>query len=284
MNKFQLSNKDWKELMKLYPEIKIPYLQEADYYIEQLGKHDDTVYKKIAWYTEVKENHEDVGGYKHSVVKEIINELSSKYLDKLNTIDLPDNSEFSEKKGPKFVPDQNYISIDLKEANYNAFKKALEINDSELPETWGEFMRVRGLPELFANSKSLRQLIMGNLNPKRQVSFQKNLMISLVKDLRSKGIEPLSISHDEVIFYKPDFAVVNDYDFKISINEFFVNYFEINGEEVIVKYQLNKKPKLYGIQGNRYFIYYSRIFLMRDPEERDLYFEPEPGKLAKWVL
>jgi hypothetical protein len=75
--------------------------------------------------------------------------------------------EFNDYKNDKF-----YVSVDLKSANWQSFKQYFSLN---LP-SWEQWLIESGiLPyKFFAESKSIRQLIFGNTNPKKVAKRFKN--------------------------------------------------------------------------------------------------------------
>lgn len=74
----------------------------------------------------------------------------------------------------------NFISIDMKQANYTALKMFHGgIFDNE--KSWEDFLRKFTDNEHIVNSKYIRQVILGHCNPKRQIHYEKYLM-SMVLD------------------------------------------------------------------------------------------------------
>lgn len=68
-----------------------------------------------------------------------------------------------------------FLSIDLKKANFQALKYAGVLKD----ETYKDFILRMGGTEYFADSKYLRQVIFGKLNPKRQIKVEKYLVYKI---------------------------------------------------------------------------------------------------------
>lgn len=97
---------------------------------------------------------------------------------------------------------KTFISIDMNCANFNAMKHA--IHDSfGGAKTWELFMRKFTNNQCFCESKSLRQFVFGNCNPKRQIEYEKMNMIWLLNDLidccATKEENVFAIYHDEII-------------------------------------------------------------------------------------
>ena len=61
------------------------------------------------------------------------------------------------------------------------------------------------------------------------------------------------------------------------------------GDSILIKKIYDKKlntikAELFGCPGNRFFIHYKTLVLNEELNDLDLLFEPEPGKLAKWII
>ncbi len=101
-----------------------------------------------------------------------------------------------------------FISIDLRQANFNVFK--LLDPSSELT-TYFDFLK-KTIDELsfnqkqkecayeyFKNSKMIRQVIFGELNPSRQQALQRYVISQLCEKLNSHHLDITSASSDEII-------------------------------------------------------------------------------------
>jgi hypothetical protein len=99
--------------------------------------------------------------------------------------------------------EKNFISIDLKKANFQAFK----FFDSDIVdncESYEDFVQktVENSHEYFYKSKQIRQVIFGNLNPKRQQKIQKYLISLILESLLKAGMDKDSLfssSSDELV-------------------------------------------------------------------------------------
>ena len=93
-----------------------------------------------------------------------------------------------------------FVSIDLKKANFQALKYVGVIND----ETYADFVRRHGGDDYIANSKYLRQVIFGKMNPGRTVKVEKYIMgriyVNLHEMFEDNGYEFFSLNSDEIIF------------------------------------------------------------------------------------
>lgn len=84
-----------------------------------------------------------------------------------------------------YKPENNgrvFLSIDMKKANFSALR---EYRDDIFggSDTWEEFISRFTDNKHIINSKYIRQVIMGNLNPKRQTAYEKILMDKLLTDI-----------------------------------------------------------------------------------------------------
>ncbi len=91
----------------------------------------------------------------------------------------------------------------MKKANFSALR---EYRDDIFggSDTWEEFISRFTDNKHIINSKYIRQVIMGNLNPKRQTAYEKVLMDKLLTDiLHAKIIDKENVAAflaDEIIF------------------------------------------------------------------------------------
>ena len=70
-----------------------------------------------------------------------------------------------------------FLSIDLKKANFQALKYVGVLKD----ETYKDFIHRNNGTDYFADSKYLRQVIFGKLNPKRQIKVEKYLIYQKIQ-------------------------------------------------------------------------------------------------------
>jgi len=107
----------------------------------------------------------------------------------------------------------NFLSIDLSNANFTSLKYVdSDIIDNK--KTYYDFIKQFTEDEYFLNSKQIRQIIFGKLNPKRQNRVQKFIMdLVLIEVLNFTNIDNIvSIVNDEIIikyneFYKDDLLI-----------------------------------------------------------------------------
>lgn len=93
-----------------------------------------------------------------------------------------------------------FVSIDLKKANFQALKKAGVLKD----DTYEDFVERFGGDEYIKNSKYLRQVIFGKMNPGRTIKVEKYIMGEIYRvvhlTIEGMGYEFFSLNSDELVF------------------------------------------------------------------------------------
>lgn len=167
------------------------YKCEQDY-LEEYNRVKDAVIKDI----------KDSDGYKR-LNAEDMNEYTVKYKD------LPGKDIYKSSNVGKL-----FISIDMRKANFSALKfydKSIFSNS----DTWEEFIERYTENKHIVNSKYIRQVILGNCNPKRQVTYEKYLMGLVLEVL----IDELGYSTSDIAFYSNDEIVIDMGKYKGCINK-----------------------------------------------------------------
>lgn len=102
---------------------------------------------------------------------------------------------------------RKFVSIDMKKANFSALRNySADIFGGA--ETWEDFLRKFTSVEHIIQSKYIRQVILGNCNPKRHITYEKHLMGCLLKSIlriyesdSDKLLEAVEFfSNDEIVF------------------------------------------------------------------------------------
>lgn len=207
----QLSNKIKTRFSK---DFKMPFqvVQEPifSYYIDTLDAHFDTknklemLYEVIETLGGEEEFFKESNRVKDTLIQDI--QKSSAY-ERLNNDKLDDYNTVNQIKQQDIYnlgnADKTFISIDLKHANFNVFK----MYDNELTLGYDDYESLIGHVsnfEYFKKSKYLRQVIFGNMLPKKQQRLQKWAMDKVITVLHNDvGIEMtdfVSASTDEVVF------------------------------------------------------------------------------------
>lgn len=110
--------------------------------------------------------------------------------------DLPTKDIYKESNVNKL-----FISIDMKKANFSA----LQHYDSNMfgnSETWEEFIGEYTNNRHIINSKYIRQVVLGNCNPRRQVTYEKYLMGEVLSHIEKYNLKDKVVffSNDEIVF------------------------------------------------------------------------------------
>ena len=295
MKNYNLTDNDAKQLCKLYPKIKIPFLDKRDYYL-WTQRHTLPIDSLVNQLEICKLNNGEIERYKYKKSEEIIDYFKSCLLPIFNSLELkPFKSDYP-KEFNNWDSKKIYQSIDIKEANFSIFKyKTAFCSKYKL---WSEFCIEKfDLDPFIANSKMFRQIIFGNLNPSRQAHFQKEYMLSLAELLKHTN-KIIKISDDEIIL---EFDSLKDYEQRDVYTENFISKLDITlkfkafvterienyGDHLLIKKPLDCKSTFdwdITIPGHRYFIHYKTLILQFSLEDNDLLFEPEPKRLAKWII
>ena len=93
----------------------------------------------------------------------------------------------------------NFVSIDLKKANFQAMKYMGVIDD----ETYDDFIERNGGDDYIKGSKYLRQVIFGKMNPGRTVSVEKHIMntvMSVSDEVLPMEFKLYSQNSDELVY------------------------------------------------------------------------------------
>ena len=157
------------------------YKCEQDY-LEEYNRVKDAAIKDI----------KDSDGYKRFNAEDM-NEYTVKYKD------LPSKDIYKSSNVGKL-----FISIDMRKANFSALKfydKSIFSN----ADTWEEFVGRYTENKHIVNSKYIRQVILGNCNPKRQVTYEKYLMGLVLEVL----IDELGYSASDIAFFSNDEIVID---------------------------------------------------------------------------
>lgn len=127
--------------------------------------------------------------------EEDMNKYSVKYKD------LPSKDIFKPSNDGKL-----FISIDMRKANFFALKHY----DSSIfreTETWEEFIGKYTSNKHIINSKYIRQVILGNCNPKRQVTYEKYIMGQVLEFLID--FEKIGYFLSEIVFFSNDEIIID---------------------------------------------------------------------------
>lgn len=106
---------------------------------------------------------------------------------------------------------KTFISIDMKHANFSAlhFYNAGIFNHAN---TWEEFISKFTNNEHIINSKYIRQVILGNCDPKRHIAYEKYLMDMVLDSLLWDGM----FATEKIVFFSNDEIIIDVSDMSDS--------------------------------------------------------------------
>lgn len=206
--------------MKLTNEIKQRFIKDYklpfnvteeplfSYYIDTLDNFYKTKEKlsNLEKFVETFGNESEFFKESSKIIQTIIDSVQRKNIYKTFSNDPMSNQPYIKDVANKDIYSLNnvgghFFSIDLVKANFQAMKKysndlVLGAND------YNEFMSKFTDFEYFKNSKQIRQVIFGNLSPKKQQIIQKTMMKEIYDLLLEAGIPNnkfINSSADEII-------------------------------------------------------------------------------------
>lgn len=192
--------KDFKLPITIFQE---PYFT----YFKELYEPLYAIEQKLAWLEKAIERAGGAepffaAGYKIS--ENIKSRISNTEAYKnFNNIDM--NKEYLLKEEVKqqniYIPDnagKNLISIDLEKANFNIFK-LFNLHQELGVSSYKQLMEQETDLDYYLNSKMIRQVIFGDLNPSRQQKVQKYVINQICNKLKEAGCSLTSASSDEII-------------------------------------------------------------------------------------
>ena len=194
-----------------------------DYYRKLYNFFPDKVYKALLKIIEEKYDGnvdkwlEYCASFRDRAIEETMNtpeykEFNQKDLSEYNVkLGIGERSCYNQETSGKI-----FISIDLKKANFQALKYVGVIKDV----TYEDFVeRFVGDDEYLKNSKYLRQVIFGKMNPGRIIKVEGYIMSKIYglvhQYLEDRGFSTYSLNSDELVYIytpndkSPDFGLVN---------------------------------------------------------------------------
>ena len=280
--------KDIKGFCKIF-DISVPDYDHFDYYISQLSRLDKykDIKELISLYDDAEQEFGDLYEYRMKKSSEIIEFLkNTRALDDLNLDNLLPDYPIS--KSFQYEEDKKYLSIDMRKANWSVLKSYDPSFINELPNSYDELLDKFEMPEVFKRSKSLRQYVFGNVNPKRQAKAMRSIMQSIIEMFKSYDIKIENIKNDEVIYsyYNIEYLSENILP-KIDTNKFKIKLFTTKKvEDFRIDYIMNESEQvlykeMIGCNGNRFFLLLKKYIFEEPFDIRDLYFRMD-GNMAVW--
>ena len=203
----EITNQLKKRICK---DFRLPINVFSEPYFEYFTDLYDSHYKvreKINWAENVLKScrtQEDFFGMSESIatkIKDLIK--STDAYEKFNSADLSKNFSLTEQvknQNIYIIPNvgKKMISVDLEKANFNCFS-LFGLQDEIKLHTYNDLMKKFTQEDYFLNSKMIRQVIFGDLNPSRQQKVQKFIINNLSTELIKNGCKLTSSNSDEII-------------------------------------------------------------------------------------
>lgn len=202
------------------------YNNEQDYFEEYNRVKDDAIdyIKKSAAY--IKFNEEDMNQYR------------------VKYENLPNKDIFKETNDGR-----TFISIDMKKANFSS----LHYYSADMfgTDTWEEFINKFTDNKHIINSKYIRQVILGNCNPKRHITYEKYLMGYVLDAVL------VYVLIDKVVFFSNDEVVIDISDLEKTEQLLLLHRIKEQMKLIVLplRIELFNLNKIYGTDG-----YYKEIF------------------------
>jgi hypothetical protein len=284
---------DYINLGKLYP-VKIPVKQHAGYYLEMLSRSPE--FNKLPeWIKDCVDFEASQGvDSKHKVMSNTVAHfLDMGVLEMLNEPKLMSGITESSRqnlpsKSLEIREGEVYLSLDIRQANWSVLNYTLRLG---LPDWETYTSETLGMHPALVNSKSFRQAVLGNLNPKRQSVLQKEITLKHLDMLKQENV--VSMNTEEIIITvkspeKVDEVLKMDWILPVKGKLFTSSHIVNFGETVRVDTILNndfstKYKKLTAVNGNRFFMHFKTLILNDLIEPRDLLFIND-RHLAKWEI
>lgn len=270
-------------------DLNVASFEDFDYYKSQFSRLErwKNMDELVALYEKAEEEIEDMFVYRMSKIDEIISFVKGTraYNDMADENLIPD---YPVNKSFEYSEGVNYLSIDLKMANWQSMKKYDPSFINELGETYSELLNKFEVPEVFHRSKHFRQYIFGNLNPKKQMKVQRVLVEDIKNVMSRYGLKIECIKHDEIIYSFEKIEDVREIIEGLDGDDFTVRAFTIKKVENFRINQylckdsgeiLHSEPV--GCNGHKFFMYLKKYIFNESYDIRDLYFRME-GELAVW--
>ena len=280
--------KDIKSFCKMF-DLNVPSFEDFHYYKHQFSrlarwKDMDNL---IKLYENAENEIEDMFRYRLDKIEEIINYIKTTraYNDMVDDNLIPD---YPINKNYEYLEGVNYLSIDLKMANWQAIKKYDPDFRNELGTNYSDLLNKFDVPEVFHKSKHFRQYIFGNLNPKRQIKMQRVLVQDIFNALSKYNLKVEFIKNDEIIYSFDKIEDVREIIESLDGEDFNVKAFTIKKVENFRINQylckdngeiLHSEPV--GCNGHKFFMYLKKYIFNEPYDVRDLYFRMD-GELAIW--
>lgn len=288
--------KDQKLPIQIYAS---PYFEERLKLMNKL----DTYIDFIKFINNTFETTEDYFEYYNNLKDTMINYIKdSKAYKLLQTEDMNKYSRKHALRQSDVYKESNigktFFSIDMQKANFSALVKFGKNTNTKFFDSfdYNEFIDSFTSHDYFKSSKYIRQVIFGNCNPKRQVTYESYLMDNLLEELISNNIISIddiySLCSDEIIIEvkneNTSVDIIRLIEFCNSFTEFPIKteYYKlgkiVNTNAYIKESIFNGSYSLKCVNALEAPFIYRFLNDNNNYEESDLVFIHE-GKLAKFL-
>ena len=229
--------RDIKEFCRLY-KVNIPVEEHFDYYIETLKKSAEfsDIQQNIDNFAELElyiasNNIESVGKYKMKKLDEIVEYIKQthcyKTIQDLLALNPKNGTSLITKNRLNECNGNTLCSLDFISANFNALKTFDDSGANELTNGWRQLCEKFFVHKALINSKSFRQVVFGNLNPKALQRVQHLNIDRVYQFLIHNGVDEndvVYISYDEIIIKIPSTGGYFLWNTFIERNSGFINF------------------------------------------------------------
>lgn len=212
MTKEQVLNSDALK-RRFIKDCNLPIsLTDNPYFMERLELQNlftdaidkfDRFCKTLEPFNNEQEYFEYYRNLKESIIEDI---KTSAGFERFNKYNFDHTSIFTKRDLYKeFNDDCLFISIDMVQANFNVLNffdtSIFAYEDGSPCECWEDFIGQYTKDKHFAESKYIRQVILGNCNPKKQIQYQDYLMNILAEHIHNElpTVDIYSVHNDEII-------------------------------------------------------------------------------------
>lgn len=122
-----------------------------------------------------------------------------------------------------FHPSNNgrkFVSIDMKKANFSSLKY-YDVSIFDNAKTWEDFIGKYTENKHIINSKYIRQVILGNCNPKRHITYEKHLMDTLLTIIEKFIASQEKFTGNKLVFFSNDEIAYDVTDMEENISKEF---------------------------------------------------------------
>lgn len=145
-----------------------------------------------------------------------------------------------------------FLSVDMRKANFSALQH-YDNSIFDFANTWEEFIGKFTDNAHIMNSKYIRQVVLGNCNPKRQVAYEKYLMDNVIYNLDSSlTYNIISFSNDEIVVDITERDDYKLYKYLLGLDDLLNLQTELSEQaQIPLKVEVFKLFKIDGVNGYR---------------------------------